>query len=293
MRLSVINIIFYLSILSGLKAQQFDLSNRFRQHVQSLSAIELGGRFSGTEEESKAKEYIVSHLLLGKKTRLSIDSFTIDTVILGHKIKTQTSNIQVFLNNKADSTIILIAHFDHLGIDSIGLSNFSGNPTLHPGADDNASGVAFLLELEKEKEIKKAKCNYLFLFTSGEEIGLLGAKHFLHSIYFNRLKVKLVLNFDMVGRCSDETKFMAYCTSGWTKPRKQELLNLDNEKLLTFSEACPKISDHYPFYQNGIKTIFLTSGIHKDYHRPSDTFEKLNYEKMSGLFELIKAFVTK
>lgn len=276
-----------------MEAQQTDLCSRFKQHVQSLSATELDGRFSGTKGETKAKDYIISQLKLGRMTRLSIDSFAIDTVILGHKVKTRTANLRVFLNNKADSTIILIAHFDHLGIDSIGLSNFNGNPTLHPGADDNASGVAFLLELEKEMELKKAHYNYLFLFTSGEEMGLLGAKHFLSSANFNRLKIKLVLNLDMIGRSNDNSKFMAYCTSGWTKPEKQELLNLDTEKLLTFSESCPKISDHFPFHQKGVKTLFLTSGVHQDYHRPSDTFEKLDYKKMEKLYGLVMNYLRK
>jgi hypothetical protein len=190
-----------------------------------------------------------------------------------------------------DEYIIIGAHFDHLGMGGPG----SGSRALdtigiHHGADDNASGVAMMLELAKEFAKTKGshKRSIIFLSFSGEEEGLLGSKHFVDDPGIDLTKVNVMINLDMVGRLN-ETNNLQITGVGTASG----LRNIVNEKTdtsiikTTLSEEGYGPSDHSSFYGKNIPVLFYFTGAHMDYHTPTDTWEKINYKGMVELSALI------
>jgi aminopeptidase YwaD len=215
---------------------------------------------------------------LNYRTTLSV--LVKDTKKTGH-------NVIGYINNKASSTIILGAHYDHLGYGEDHNSLYTGSaPMIHNGADDNASGTAALIEMAKflQKSTYK-KYNFLFVSFSGEELGLFGSKYFADNAGLDLKTVNYMVNMDMVGRLNDSTHGITiggYGTSPtWGKIIKKEdiffKLNLDS------SGSGP--SDHTSFYKKDIPVLFFFTGSHKDYHKPTDDADKINY---AGELQIIK-----
>jgi aminopeptidase YwaD len=196
-------------------------------------------------------------------------------------------NVIGYINNKATNTIILGAHYDHLGYGEDHNSLYTGaTPMIHNGADDNASGTAALIEMAKFlKKSAYKKYNFLFVSFSGEELGLFGSKYFTDHAGLDLKTVNYMINMDMVGRLNDSTHGITiggYGTSPtWGKIIKKEdaffKFNLDS------SGSGP--SDHTSFYKKDIPVLFFFTGSHKDYHKPTDDADKINY---IGELEIIK-----
>lgn len=286
MRLKLQFLLFSLAVFGACFANQ---DNKFLNHVKTLSSSKFEGRAIAGKGEQLSIQYILQSLR-PKKTKVFLDTFIISKPIIKANWDISATNIRCFIDNKRDSTILLIAHYDHLGKDTLGLSLFKGNPTIHPGADDNASGVGFLIELQRVLATKMCHYNILFLFTSGEEYGLYGAKFFAAND-LKKYKVTYFLNFDLVGRYNETTKYKFFCADHFPERLKQRITNTDKDGICNFSSYCPDISDHIPFVREGINGMFITSGIHQDYHKPSDSYEKLDYAKMSQLFKLILSLI--
>jgi len=156
-----------------------------------------------------------------------------------------------------------------------------GSRNIHNGADDNASGTAALIELAKMmKKSKFKKNNYLFIAFSGEELGLYGSKYFTEHPTVALATINYMINMDMVGRLNDSTKSLAVGGFG-TSPAWATVIK-PNEKKLPFvikidsSGSGP--SDHTSFYRKDIPVLFFFTGQHKDYHRPTDDAERINYD---------------
>ncbi len=190
-----------------------------------------------------------------------------------------------------DEYIILGAHFDHLGMGGPG----SGSRALdtigiHYGADDNASGVAMMLELaEKFAKTKGShKRSIICLSFSGEEEGLLGSKHFVDDPGMDLSKVNVMINLDMVGRLN-ETKNLQISGVGTAAGLKALVYAKTDTSVikLTLSDEGYGPSDHSSFYGKNIPVLFYFTGAHMDYHTPKDTWEKINYKGMVEISCLI------
>ena len=191
-------------------------------------------------------------------------------------------NVIGYINNGAATTVITGAHFDHLGYGEDGNSMIrTGEKLIHNGADDNASGTAALIELARMLKTSKAKNNnYLFIAFSGEELGLLGSKYFTENSTIDLKTVNYMINIDMVGRLNDSSKTLAVGGYG-TSPQWATVIKANDKKIpfaikLDSSGSGP--SDHTSFYRKDIPVLFFFTGQHRDYHRPGDDAEKINYE---------------
>jgi Zn-dependent M28 family amino/carboxypeptidase len=190
-------------------------------------------------------------------------------------------NVIGHLNNGREQTIVIGAHYDHLGRNEHHNStDINSEGKIHNGADDNASGVAAVLEIARkliENDITESS-NFVFAFFSGEEDGLVGSKAFLEDSVFQSLKISCMLNLDMVGRLDSLNKLHVggFGTSPVFPPTlsTNNLFNLRVE--IDSSGVGP--SDHTSFYLKNIPVLFFFTGTHDDYHKPSDDIEKVNFE---------------
>ena len=203
-------------------------------------------------------------------------------------------NVAGYIDNKAPYTIILGAHYDHLGYGEDHNSLYAGSsPMIHNGADDNASGVAALLVLSKWlKSSGLKKYNYAFLAFSGEELGLYGSKYFTEHSTVDLTKVNYMLNMDMLGRLNDSTHGLTIGGYG-TSPAWADIVHKDDTyfKIKTDSSGTGP-SDHTSFYKKDIPVLYFFTGSHSDYHKPSDDADKINYEGEAKVISYIKQVLT-
>lgn len=191
-----------------------------------------------------------------------------------------TSNVVGYLNNEAPSTVVIGAHYDHLGYGEDHNSRYTGEPVVHNGADDNASGTAALIELARLlKKNGNKSFNYLFVAFSAEELGLHGSKYFTENLSVPLSEINYMINLDMIGRLNDSTRTLTIGGVG-TSPSWGQLIYA--EKKLPFKIKMDSSgtgpSDHTSFYRKGIPVLFFFTGLHNDYHRPEDDPEKINYK---------------
>jgi aminopeptidase YwaD len=197
-------------------------------------------------------------------------------------------NVVGYINNNAFSTIIIGAHYDHLGYGEDGNSMLhTGERLIHNGADDNASGTAALIELANLLSKTKAKGNnYLFIAFSGEELGLFGSKYFTEHPTIDLANTNYMINMDMVGRLNDSSKTLTIGGYG-TSPIWSSALY--SEKRIPFTIKIDSSgtgpSDHTSFYRKDIPVLFFFTGIHSDYHKPTDDAIKINY---TGEMQIIR-----
>jgi aminopeptidase YwaD len=196
-------------------------------------------------------------------------------------------NIVGYIDNGAATTVILGAHYDHLGYGEDHNSLFTGTtPQIHNGADDNASGTAALLELSKLLKASKAKNNnYLFVSFSGEELGLFGSKYFTEHPSVDLSNANYMINMDMVGRLNDSTHGLTIGGYGTSPVWGQLLTEKDKFFTIKFDSSGTGPSDHTSFYRKDIPVLFFFTGVHSDYHKPSDDADKINY---TGELQVIK-----
>ena len=217
-------------------------------------------------------------------------------VDIGEKTRTG-HNVAAYIDNGAANTIILGAHFDHLGYGEDGNSMLrTGEKLIHNGADDNASGTAALIELARLLKAGKDKGNnYLFLAFSGEELGLFGSKYFTEHPTVDLAKVNYMINMDMVGRLNDSTHMLTVGGYG-TSPQWATVVNTQDKKLpfgIKIDSSGSGPSDHTSFYRKDIPVLFFFTGQHKDYHRPTDDAERINYTGELQVINYIETIIDK
>jgi Zn-dependent M28 family amino/carboxypeptidase len=205
-------------------------------------------------------------------------------------------NVVGYIDNGAPTTVILGAHFDHLGYGEDGNSMLrTGEKLIHNGADDNASGTAALIEIARLLKTSKAKGNnYLFIAFSGEELGLFGSKYYTDNPTIDLKSVNYMLNMDMVGRLNDSTKILSVGGYG-TSAQWASVVNAQDKKLpfvIKIDSSGTGPSDHTSFYRKDIPVLFFFTGQHKDYHRPSDDADKINYEGELSVVNYINTIIT-
>jgi hypothetical protein len=278
------------------------MPGKVRAHISFLASDELQGRGTGTEGEKLAAKYLVSQF---KKLKLKpygdnksyLQTFDFKGGMHGTGEPGKASNIIGFLDNGAPTTVIIGAHYDHLGTGNQG-SSLDPNPAgkIHNGADDNASGVAGVLELARYYKSNKVKekNNFLFILFSGEELGLYGSDYFVEHPTLDLGKVNFMINLDMVGRLDPKNGGLSVSGSG-TSPGWEPLLkSLSTPEVpITTDSSGTGPSDHTKFYLKKIPVLHFFTGSHSDYHKPSDDAEKINYDgEVAVLNTIIKVVDT-
>jgi aminopeptidase YwaD len=197
------------------------------------------------------------------------------------------NSIAGFLDNHAAATIVIGAHYDHLGHNELGGSLYRGAPAIHNGADDNASGTAGVIELARWLATNGVteKNNFLFINFSGEEEGLYGSKAWVSHATYDTSKINFMINMDMIGRYRSE-KGLEIDGLG-TSPDAFNFIRtikFDSLKFVLKDEGTGP-SDFTSFYLANIPVLFFFTGTHDDYHKPTDDADKINY---SGELEVLK-----
>jgi Zn-dependent M28 family amino/carboxypeptidase len=197
-------------------------------------------------------------------------------------------NVGGILDLGARTTVLIGAHYDHLGKGEYHVRReLSGR--IYNGADDNASGVSVMLEVLNQLSLNSnlQKSNVIFIAFSGEEDGLIGSKHFVKNCPLDPKTISQMINIDMVGRLSDSDSLTVYATSSaleWgtiINDLPKTGINIKN-----VAETFPR-SDHAAFIDAGIPAIMLHTGIHEDYHLPSDDFEKIDGPGLVKITEVV------
>jgi hypothetical protein len=250
------------------------------------------GRITGISAASVKRELLgfipLKDLQLKIDSTLTPDSYIIESDNLTIELETEVKEVKgtsvnvggivKASNNKFPGEYLVIgAHFDHLGWGGQN-SLYTGEPSIHNGADDNASGTTGLLELaEKFSSIKdKIDRDIVFIAFSGEELGLLGSSYVVNNFPLPIENDITMINMDMIGRLNDKKDLIVYGTG--TSSKWKSLLDDKNEYdfNLTFNDEGFGPSDHSSFYGKKIPVLFFFTGTHTDYHKPSDDVEKIN-----------------
>ncbi|MFC4634736.1 M20/M25/M40 family metallo-hydrolase [Dokdonia ponticola] len=273
--------------------------------VTFLASDSLQGRETGTEGELIAAHYIKDRFeSMGLSPKGNAGTFfqtfsfapkndphgEVSFRESGNDSLITGTNVIGYLDNKASNTIVIGAHYDHLGMGGEG-SLYREGAAIHNGADDNASGVAVMLQLAEKLQNEKYKGNnYLFIGFSGEEMGLLGSNYFTKNATIPLSKINYMINMDMVGRLNEE-KALAVHGIGTSPIWGQTVFAANTSFQLAEHESGVGPSDHTSFYLNDIPVLHLFTGQHDDYHKPGDDSEKLNYEGMRMIEDYILAIV--
>jgi hypothetical protein len=201
----------------------------------------------------------------------------------------RVDNVLAYLPGKTSEYIVLGAHYDHLGrgnYDSLAPSQIG---QIHPGADDNASGTAGLLELARMLAPMKGQLQRGILFASfaGEELGLLGSANWVKKPTLPLDHAVAMVNMDMIGRIKDDRIYIGGVGTGLTfKAMLDEAMSSSGFKV-EYSQGGYAASDHTSFVAQKIPVLFFFSGLHSDYHKPSDTWEKINAPGAAHLLDVI------
>ena len=299
----LIILIFFITLASC--KQEYKPENKIREDVAFLADDKLEGRKTGTEGEKAAAEYISKRFkdlgLEPKGTDGYFQTFTFKPKTDPHsEVKYTTvnsdstitgTNIIGYIDNGAPKTIIIGAHYDHLGYGEENSLYRGEEKAIHNGADDNASGVAIMLNLASKLKNTNKGNNYLFMSFSGEEMGLLGSNYFVKNATLDLDSVNYMFNMDMVGRLKQDSTLAVYGVG--TTPVFKHVINASNNKFkLIEKESGVGPSDHTSFYLNDIPVLHFFTGQHEDYHKPSDDFDKLNYEGMETISNYIYDIIT-
>lgn len=213
------------------------------------------------------------------------------------KVKAETYNVIGYLpaQTPSDEYLVVGAHYDHIGYGGQGSGSLSPDEKkIHYGADDNASGSAGLLELVRTFAARKhaLKRNLVFIAFGAEEMGLLGSAHFVNHPVFPIEKTVAMLNMDMIGRMKDS----ALAISGiGTAKEFEELCKAENHEnfKLKLSPDGFGPSDHSSFYAKNIPVLFFFTGNHANYHKPTDTWEKINYADEARVMNFVSRLIEK
>lgn len=211
---------------------------------------------------------------------------SMQTEIIRHAVT--GNNVVAYLDRGAPHTIVIGAHYDHLGHAEYGSSLHAGDRAIHNGADDNASGTAGLIELARYfSQSRNSKYNFLFMGFSGEELGLLGSAYFTKNPTISLEKVAAMLNMDMIGRLDSVERQLGVLGTG-TSPVWDGLIQPQAGGLrIKSNPAGTGASDHTSFYLKDIPVLHFFTGTHSDYHKPSDDADKINYHGMAEVVNYI------
>jgi hypothetical protein len=298
--------LFFIQIISASAQGKFEFSEadrtkRITEDINVLAHDSLRGREGGTEWEYRSANYIIKEFEeIGLVPIPGLDAFrqpfNIENRI--HKkdstitVQVESNNVLAYLDNGMPYTIVIGAHYDHLGF------KFNEDSALivYNGADDNASGSAAVLEMARYITQNESfhKYNYIFACWGSEEKGLLGSNHFCNSKIYPFEKIAFYVNFDMIGRLGwkkDQIDIFGMGSStvwnGFLPEDKYEDYKL--KKMAAAFDA----SDHACFHTNKTPFIYFTTGLPPQYHQPSDESDIINYKGVEEIIELCESIILK
>ena len=290
-------LIALLSILHPLRAQS-PSEIALREHVRILTADSLAGRSVGSVGEKKAAAYI-SRYFKAHGLEFIYPGGIQDFWVIGPQGDTLSSqNVVGILPGRdpllREEYIVVGAHYDHIGFQEI---NVNGRDSLvfYSGADDNASGIALLLELAGMAAAHPYLYNRSLVFVAfgAEEIGLVGSWYFVNRAFSPISQTVFMINIDMIGRSGPRNTFSAY-----TVAPHIDLIDMLESVEALLPTLRPKVfdtdyfpSDHKNFFLRNIPSVLFTSGLHSDYHRSGDKYTLLDYVEMERRMAFINAFI--
>ena len=260
----------------------------FRKHLDYLASDALHGRQPGTAGDTLAATYIYETLLsYGYKPMVNdgLQPFRVRDSLW-------TFNVPMIWEGSdpqyTKECIIIGAHYDHLGMGGPGKSRQPDTLAIHPGADDNASGVAMMLEIAKHLATQNPKRTVIAVAFGAEELGIVGSKYFIDHFPDTMPKPVIMFNLDMVGRLNQEHHLEINGTGTFTGA-ENILKSVPNPDSLRFSMIPGGFgpSDHTAFYGNNIPVLYFSTGVHYDYHTPTDKIEKINFSGMEKVHDYI------
>lgn len=272
--------------------------------VEYLASDALMGREIGTEGEMAAGAYIADRFKrLGLKpagedgtffqyvsvNKKTANPHSVDFVDSGSDAITGR-NVMAMIDKGSDYTIVVGGHYDHLGMGSEG-SLHAGENEIHNGADDNASGIALILKLAADLRNADISQNVLLMAYTGEEKGLWGSNYYVKNPTIDLTSVNFMVNLDMVGRLEADRGLIINGVG--TSPVWQS--TIDNANIsgikITTTESGVGPSDHTSFYLQDIPAVHFFTGAHEDYHKPSDDADKVNYNGILEIKNLIQRII--
>lgn len=217
------------------------------------------------------------------------ESLQVSVEIDINRKKTEVHNVVGYLPGKSTEYVVLGAHYDHLGLGA----QYSLTPRnigqVHPGADDNASGTAGLLELARifAARVDDLERGILFLAFAGEEIGLLGSSYWVNHPTLALDDAVAMLNMDMIGRVKDRRVYLGGAGTGTGLEELITRAGSEHEFRIEISKSGYGASDHTSFAGKNVPVLFFFSGLHSDYHKPSDTWDKIDSNSAAEIVNLI------
>jgi len=269
--------------LSSYAQNHLPSPDRIQHTINYLASEKLKGRGTNEKGGMKASDFVAKQFKkLGLKTRFQ--NFTFDRN--SHK-NIPSRNVIGYLDNGAARTIIIGAHYDHIGTAEL----FDGKypvGQIHNGADDNASGVAGLLEFARyyTRNKEKEPFNFLFIAFGGEEMGLQGSKYYTANPVMPLSDAHFMLNMDMIGRYNDE-RGIGIGGYGSAEEWPAVFKDVQEPGIHYFTDGAGKgPSDHHNFYMHQVPVIFLHTGPHDDYHKPTDDADKVKVKEEASILNL-------
>ena len=272
-------ILFFFFTQIGLAQYSFD-AGQLTNDLKILSSDSLEGRRVGTAGSAKARTYIINRLeTLGIKPLFEngyIQTFSFPQAF-GQVQAGDGSNVLAFIEGTKKETIVISAHYDHMGI-------MGGK--IYNGTDDNASGTAALLAIAEYFSKNKPSHRIILAFFDAEEMGLRGSAHFVNSLDLARESIVLNINMDMISR-SEKNELYACGTYHYPHLKNPiEKISLPESFSIKFGHDQPGTgrndwtsqSDQMNFHQKKIPFVYFGVEDHPDYHRPTDDFEKVNLD---------------
>ena len=264
-----------------------------KKHIYYLADDKMQGRGTGSKQVKKAAKYIEKHFKQyglkpkGEKGYRQSFEARVRRVVVKDSIR-QADNIIGYMDNNAPYTIVIGAHYDHLGEGHQGGSRDSlGVGQIHNGADDNASGVAGLLELARHYSSNAIMepFNLLFIAFGAEELGLVGSRYFTDNPTIPLENIHWMLNMDMIGRYNADNG-VAVIGYGTSSKFPAIFENITSDIKFNLSRDGNGGSDQTSFYKKNIPVLFFHTGGHEDYHKPGDDPEKIDYEALESILKL-------
>lgn len=281
-------------------------SDELKKHLYIVASDEMEGRDTGSEGQKKAGRYLIEqYQKMGVSHPKSLQNYyqiVPKEALAGRRGNLpESENILAFIegSEKPEEVLVISAHYDHVGMK---------NGEIYNGADDDGSGTVALLEIAEAFQLAKnsgngPKRSVLFLHVTGEEHGLLGSKYYSENPVFPLANTVVDLNIDMIGRCDPGNcdKEYVYVIGSEMLSSELKVINEQANKATVNLELNYKYddpndkdrlyyrSDHYNFAKNGIPVAFYFDGIHVDYHKPSDTPDKIDYVSLRKRAQLVFA----
>jgi hypothetical protein len=261
-------------------------ADEIKRTIEKLAGEDFLGREAGSEGGRAAADWIAAECeKLGLKPAGDDDTYFQNFKASGRPMRNVVATLPAKEGSDlANEVVVIGSHYDHLGKGGHGALDFmgGGSTKVHYGADDNASGSTGNLTLARAfAAAGPAKRRIVFVWFDGEELGLFGSKHYVKKPAFPLKSTAAMLNMDMIGRLRKDKLVVYGVNTGDTFAEIEKRAAEGSGLKCEIKDTMPPNSDHFSFYEKKVPVVALFTGLHKDYHRATDTVEKIEVEGMA------------